>query len=188
MDSQFLGLQHSPLLTAVRSIVTNRGRGAARVGATKADYAPVYTNESSLSLLKDEQARQGEKPMRTPIRIDTKDRGDKLDKMARIDYGKLYTIKKDSAEVRPFGWVNQASKKDVEYDTRNVYYPKPRSYGSWIAITHHQTASGEDVSTTGAAKRPVQAVDIGDNNATTHRDSSYDAGKRRKFGSGASVE
>lgn len=108
------------VLSFLRPIVTYNGQGVAKPGVDKGEHAIAYTGRRIPELGKGEPSKRGEKSMRTPIRIVPDEKGDILDGMSRIDYGRYYTVEKN-VNARPFGKVREDCEKDMFYDFNCVF-------------------------------------------------------------------
>ena len=87
----------------------------------KSDHAIVYTGRSLPYENASESASRGETGMRPrAIRVDVDIKGDKLDAMSRIDFGKPHTIH-HNLKVRSFGKVNRESIPHLIYQFDAVW-------------------------------------------------------------------
>lgn len=91
-------------LTDSRPILTYTGQGVGKKWVRKSEHAPVYTEEPAPQPLAVEQPAAGEAGMMAPLRIVPDQPGDRLDRMSRAHYGKVYTIE-ENLKVKPFGMV-----------------------------------------------------------------------------------
>lgn len=105
-----------------RPITTYGGQGVAKRGVIKSEHGVIYSGKVPPEINDDERpGRGGEEPMcRTPIRIDPDEKGQKLDRMSRIDYGKTFTIH-HNLKVRSFGKVNRDSEEALKGQFREVF-------------------------------------------------------------------
>lgn len=67
--------------------------------------------------------------MRTAIRVQTDEKGDKLAEKSRIDYGRVYTVE-HNIKAMAFGWVHEQSRKDFQFDFLNVFMGD-EGYADW---------------------------------------------------------
>lgn len=111
-------------------IVTYQGKGVKK-DAAKDEHAIVYTTKAAPQPSAEERPKRGEKPMRTPIRVQPDERGDKLLDMCRIDYGRVYTVE-HNIKAMAFGWIHDASRKDFHFDFLNVFMGSG-GYDAWVA-------------------------------------------------------
>jgi len=89
-------------------VQTYGGRGVSKPGLKRAHHAIAYDKR------KEPDATEAEKPskvdpfpMLTGIRINPKKKGDKLDKMSRIDFARSYTVE-HNVKVYDFGMVDNS--------------------------------------------------------------------------------
>ncbi|KAF1816950.1 hypothetical protein P152DRAFT_4804 [Eremomyces bilateralis CBS 781.70] len=88
-------------------IQTYERRGLTKWGTRKSDHAIIHTGEVPPSPLPGENAVRGEEPMRKPIRVTARTRSDKLDKISRINYNKIFTVE-HNVKVFEFGEVHHS--------------------------------------------------------------------------------
>ena len=101
----------------------------------------VFTTKTPPKLTSGEVPIPGEKPMRTPIRVKPDEKGDQLVEMSRIDYGRVYTVE-HNVKARAFGWVHEDSKKDLDYDFRDVFMGD-EGYRAYQEQYQRQNRTGE---------------------------------------------
>lgn len=75
-------------------------------GVIKGQHAIIYTSKTAPKPQATERAGPGEAPMLTPIRVRPKKKMENLDPMARVNFGKLYTVE-HNVKVYDFGDVHK---------------------------------------------------------------------------------
>lgn len=83
---------HDFIANLHRPIVTYNRRGVAKPGVVKENHAIAFSSAYEPLPEPSEMPRVGESPMLPGIRIRPKSKRDKLDKMARIDFARMYTV------------------------------------------------------------------------------------------------
>lgn len=97
--------------------------------------------------------------MRTPIRIQTDEKGDKLAPMSRIDYGRVYTVEQN-IKALAFGWVHDDSRKDFQFDFLNVFMGE-EGYKAWEK-QQKQTESDEESEDSNESNEAEEDEDSGE--------------------------
>lgn len=132
------------LLTSHSPIVTYKGKGVKK-DVAKDEHAIVYTTRDAPNPSPDERPKRGEKPMRTAIRVQTDERGDKLAEMSRIDYGRVYTVE-HNIKAMAFGWIHEDSRRAFHFDFLNVFMGDG-GYDAWVNQQQQaREAAGSDES------------------------------------------
>ena len=109
--------------------MTYGGQGVSKPGVKKSDHAIIYTGRDAPHETTEEAAVRGEEGMRPgAIRVDVDTKGDKLDVMSRIDFGKPHTIH-HNLKVRSFGKVNRDSRTHLIYQFDAVWDRGQNSQG-----------------------------------------------------------
>jgi len=93
-------------LHVLSPVVTYEEQGVSKRGVVKAHHAIVYTSSTEPQPKRNERPGQGEKPMLPGIRIVPITRTSKVDKMARVDFSRMYSVE-PWVEVFDFGRVHQ---------------------------------------------------------------------------------
>lgn len=107
----------------------------------KHEHAIVYTTRDAPAATPEEMPRRGERPMRTSIRVQTDERGDKLADMSRIDYGRVYTVE-HNIKAMAFGWIHESSRRNFSFDFLNVFMGE-QGYRDWLEA-QQQAEADED--------------------------------------------
>jgi hypothetical protein len=79
-------------LTNSSPIVTYKRQGVAKYGVSKWTHAIAFSTAEEPDPQPSERPVMGERTMLPGIRIRPRKKGDKLDKMARIDFARMYTV------------------------------------------------------------------------------------------------
>lgn len=90
------------------SINTYQGQGATKSSVTTQDHAPIVPVDGEVHLHPDEQNLT-----KSPIRIKTEDASISIDPMARINFGKVYTVEYN-LKVRKIGRIISESIRQME--------------------------------------------------------------------------
>lgn len=113
-------------------VQTYSGRGVAKPGIKKSDHCIVYSGPTPPLPRPDEAPSKGETGLQVwPIRVDAVRRGDKLDQMCRLNFGKTYTVE-HNIKVRSFGMVNPAFQKQLLLQFRASWGSAVSSYSAEI--------------------------------------------------------
>jgi hypothetical protein len=99
--------------------LTYNGQGCAKPGIIKWHHAACYSSRDGPQLSSNELPAAGERPLLSAIQVRPKYKVDKLDTMARINYGKMYTIE-HNIKVCEFGVVHER------------FIPLLKSSWSWV--------------------------------------------------------
>jgi hypothetical protein len=87
-------------------IVTYNRQGVAKNGIVKENHAIAYSTRDPPKARSGELPKGAENPMMPEIRVKAKRKGDKLDRMSRIDFSRMYTVE-HNVKVYDFGDVHK---------------------------------------------------------------------------------
>jgi hypothetical protein len=106
----------------LRTIQTYGQRGVAKQGAVKCQHSIIHTTREPRKPEDDEEpdALSGERPMLTAIRVKAGKPTDTMDKMARLNYTKIYTVE-HNVKVYDFGKVHPDSLDVLKHQFRWVW-------------------------------------------------------------------
>ena len=100
--------------------MTYGGQDVAKIRVNKSEHAIGYTAKYPPTPQSEEAPKADERPMRNPIRVRPDKKFTRLDQMARIDYGRVYTVE-HNVQVMAFGWVHEHSLNDLNRDFLHVF-------------------------------------------------------------------
>ena len=126
----------------------------AKSGVNKSEHAIIYTGKTAPSAQPSERPKPGVAGLlKTSIRVDPDDIGEKLDPMSRIDFGRVFNIE-HNVKVRSLGKVHAASKANLITQFRTIWAANIEEKGS-----HPQVPSNPSPKTdsTQAADRDLLA-------------------------------
>ena len=120
--------------------ITSYGhRGVGKPGVKKSEHSIIFTTKTAPELMPQELPQRGEDGMRPQaIRVDPDDPIDKLDALARLDYGKVHTIQ-HNIKVKSFGKVHAKSVITLVTQFGDVWRTVPRTVS-----VHIQRPSRDD--------------------------------------------
>lgn len=115
----FLG--HSQCLP----IYTYGSQGLLKKGVVAHYHARIFTEDNNPSELELEERRL---LTRDPIRVIPKTPRDKLERMSRLNYSKIYTVE-HNVKIRPVGWVAKECEKVLAENFDDVHRPLAETWG-----------------------------------------------------------
>jgi hypothetical protein len=103
-----------------RSIRAYDRHGESARDIIKKNHAVIFTGRRT------PDPKHGEHGMLPPIRVKLRRRGDALDEMSRLDYGKVFTVE-HNVKVYEIGMVDPIYKNRLELEFRHIFLQEPRS-------------------------------------------------------------
>lgn len=115
----FVVIREGPSYCSCLPINTYGEQGVAKSHVVKGEHSVIYSGPKPPRILRSEHARYGESGMLSPLRVQPRQRGDRLNDLSRINYGKIYTVE-HNVKVYEFGDVHKGSLKRLIKNFRFV--------------------------------------------------------------------
>lgn len=154
---KYVVIKEGPDYCTALPIVSYSGRGVSGSQVLKSDHAIIYTGNSPPDPLPAELPLRGETGMRpVPIRVTTDDRGERLERMSRVNFGKVTTVQHD-IEVRSIGSVNRDSISALASQFSNVWNEKLAESSARVVVSSSpsvysgRASESEDIRSNGQA-------------------------------------
>jgi hypothetical protein len=105
----------------IRPIQTYGYKGVSKAGIIKSQHAIMFTTDKPPAPLPEEEPQEGEAGMLEAIKVKPEKKGDPMDQLSRVNFGRIYTVE-HNVKVYDFGQVHRKYQHILEAQFNQVWY------------------------------------------------------------------